>query len=81
MGLRRWAEVSSGWGLSGGGEDEPSGASVVVGVGAGKVSERFGSAVGAEEAPALVARAALSAFAKTILLEASITDPRLRQTK
>jgi len=53
----------------------------VVGVGKGKGSERFGSAAGAEEAPTLVARAAFSAFAKTILLEASITDPTFRQTK
>ena len=47
----------------------------MVGVGKGNVNERFGSAAGAEEAPALVARVAFSAFAKTILLEASITDP------
>ena len=55
--------------------------SLVDGVGRGKVSERLGSAAGAEKAPALVARAAFSAFAKTILLEASITDPTFRQTK
>jgi len=54
---------------------------VVVGGGKGKVDERFGSAAGAEEAPALAARAAFSAFAKTILLEASITDPTFRQTE
>ena len=41
----------------------------MVGVGKGKVNERFGSAAGAEEAPTLVARAACSAFAKTILDE------------
>ena len=48
------------------------GASVVVGGGKGWVNEGFGSAAGAEEAPALAARAAFIAFAKTILLEASI---------
>ena len=69
------------WGLRGGGEDEPSGASLVVGVGEGKVSERFGSAAGVEDAPALVARASFSAFVKTIILEVSITDPTFRQTK
>jgi len=53
----------------------------VVGVGKGKVSERLGTTAGAEEAPALVARTAFSAFAKTILLEASITNPTFRQTK
>ena len=53
----------------------------MVGVGEGEDGERFGSAAGAEEAPALVARAAFSAFAKTILLEESITDPIFRQTK
>jgi len=54
---------------------------VVVGGGKGKVDERIGSAAGAEEALALAARAAFSAFAKTILLEASVTDPTFRQTK
>jgi len=54
---------------------------VVVGVGEGEDSGRLGSAAGAEEAPALVARAAFSAFAKTILLEESITDPTFRPTK
>jgi len=73
--------VWSAWGLCEGGEDEPSGASVVVGGGKGKVIEGFGSAPGAEEAPTLAARAAFIAFAKTILLEASITDPTFRQTK
>ena len=73
--------VGSVWGLRGGGEDGPSGVSVVVGVGEGEDSGRFGSAAGAEEAPALVARAAFGAFAKTILLEESITDPTFRQTK
>jgi len=73
--------VGSVWGLRGGGEDGPSGVSVVVGVGEGEDSGRFGLAAGAEEAPALVARAAFSAVAKTILLEESITDPTFRQTK
>jgi len=54
---------------------------VVVGVGEGEDSGRLGSAARAEEAPALVARAAFSAFAKTILLEESIIDPTFRQTK
>jgi len=54
---------------------------VVVGVGEGEDNGRLGSATGAVEAPALVARAAFSAFAKTILLEESITDPTFRQTK
>ena len=62
--------VWSAWGLCKGGEDKPSGASVVVGGGKGKVNEGFGAA-----------RAAFIAFAKTILLEASITDPTFRQTK
>jgi len=53
----------------------------VVGVGEGEGNERFGSAAGAVEAPALVARAAFSALAKTILLDESITDPTFRQTK
>ena len=70
--------VGSAWGLCEDGEDEPSGASVVVGGGKGRVGEGFGSAAGAEEAPALAARAAFIAFAKTILLEASITDPTFR---
>jgi len=56
----------------------PKGASVVVGGGKGSVNEGFGTAAGAEEAPALAARAAFIAFAKTILLEASITDPTFR---
>ena len=54
---------------------------MVVGVGEGEDSGRLGSITGAEEAPALVARAAFSVFAKTILLEESITDPTFRQTK
>jgi len=70
--------VGSAWGLCGDGEDEPSGASVVVGGGKGRVDEGFGSAGGAEEAPALAARAAFIAFASIILLEASITDPTFR---
>jgi len=70
--------VGSAWGLCEDGEDEPSGASVVVGGGKGRVGEGFGSATGAEEVPALAARAAFIAFAKTILLEASITDPKFR---
>jgi len=56
-------------GLCGGGEDEPSGGSVV------------GPVVGTEGAwgaPALAARAAFIAFAKIILLEAPITDPAFR---
>ena len=52
-----------------------------VGVGDGKDNGRLGLVVGAVEAPALAARAAFSAFAKTILLEESITDPTSRQTK
>ena len=40
----------------------------------------FGSAVGVVEAPALGARA-FNAFARTILLDESITDPAFRQTK
>ena len=54
---------------------------MVVGVGEGEDNGRFRSAAGAVEAPALVARAAFSTFAKTILLEESITDPTFRQTK
>jgi len=54
---------------------------VVVGVGEGEDNGSFESAAGMVEAPALVARAAFSAFAKTILLEESITDPTFRQTK
>ena len=54
---------------------------MVVGVGEGEDKGRFGSAEGAVEAPALVARAAFSALAKTILLDESITDPTFRQTK
>jgi len=50
----------------------------VVGGGKGRVNEEFGPAAGAEEAPALAARATFIAFAKTILLEASITDPTFR---
>ena len=73
--------VGSTSGLWEDGEDKPSGASVVVGGGKGKVNEGFESASGAEEAPALAARAAFIAFAKTILLEASITDPTFRQTQ
>ena len=85
MGRRRWAEESRVFEVVGDyvGVVKMSlgGASVVVGGGKGKVNERFGSAAGAEEAPALAARAAFNAFAKTILLEASITDPIFRQTK
>ena len=73
--------VRSVWGLRGGGEDGPSGVPVVVGVGEGEVNGRFGSAVGVVEAPALEARAAFSALAKTILLHDPITDPAFRQTK
>jgi len=54
---------------------------VVVGVVEGKDNGWFGSAVGVVEAPALEARAAFSALAKTILLDESITDPAFRQTK
>ena len=54
---------------------------MVVGVGEGEDNGRLGSAARAVEAPALVARAAFSAFAKTILLEESITDPASKQTK
>ena len=50
-------------------------------MGEGEDNGRFGSAEGAVEAPALVARAAFSAFANTILLEESITDPSFRQTR
>ena len=70
--------VGSAWGLCEDGEDESSGASVVVGGGKGRVDGGFGSATWAEEAPALAARAAFIAFARTILLEASITDPTFR---
>ena len=73
--------VWSVWGLRGGGEDGPSGVSVVFGVGEGEDDVRVGSAAGVLEAPALAARAAFSAFAKTILVEESITDPTSRQTK
>ena len=55
-------------GLCGGGKDEPSGGSVV-------------GTEGAWGASALAARAAFIAFAKTILLEASITDPVFRQAR
>ena len=53
----------------------------MVGVDEGKDNGRSGSAVGMAEASALEARAAFTALAKTILLEESITDPTLRQTK
>ena len=53
---------------------------MVVGVGEGNDSGRFGSAVGVVEAPALGARA-FNAFARTILLDESITDPAFSQTK
>jgi len=53
----------------------------VVGVGEGEDNGRFGSAIGVVEAPALGARAAFSALARTILLDESITDPALRQFK
>ena len=51
---------------------------MVVGVGEGKDSGRFGSAVGVVEAPALGARA-FNAFARTILLDESIIDPAFNQ--
>ena len=51
----------------------------MVGVGEGEDNRRFGSVVGTVEAPALAVRASFSAFAKTILLEESITDPTSRQ--
>jgi len=70
--------VCSASGLCGDGKDEPSGASVGVGGGGGRVDGGFGSAAGAKEAPALAARAAFTAFASIILLEASITDPTFR---
>ena len=54
---------------------------MVVGVGEGEDNGRFGSVVRVVEAPALEARAAFSALAKTILLGESITDPAFRQTK
>ena len=79
-GRRQWAEESRVF-------EAPRGyarmvkMSLVVGGGKGKVNEGFGSAAGAEEEPALAARAAFIAFAKTILLEASITDPTFRQTQ
>ena len=72
--------VWSVWGLRGGGEDGPSGVSVGVGVGKGEDSGRFGSAVGVVEAPALGAQA-FNAFARTILLDESITDLAFRETK
>jgi len=64
-----------------GGEDEPSGVSAVIGGGGDRVGGRIGSAAGAEEAPALAARASFIAFASIILLEASITDPASKQTR
>jgi len=72
--------VWSVWGLCGGREDGRSGVSVVVGVGEGKDSGRFGSAVGVVVVPALGVRA-FNAFARTILLDESITDPAFRQIK
>ena len=54
---------------------------MVVGVGEGEDNGRFGSAVGVVEAPALEARVAFSALAKTILLDESIIDPAFKQTK
>jgi len=78
---RQWAEESQeseapqGYGD---GEDEPSGASVVVGGGRGRADGGFESAAGTEEAPALAARASFIAFANIILLEAPITDPTFR---
>ena len=54
---------------------------MAVGVGEGEDNGMFGSAAGAVEGPALVARAAFSALTKTILLDESITDPAFRQTK
>ena len=53
----------------------------MVGGGRGRVDGGFGSAAGAEEAPALAARASFIAFASIILLEAPITDPTSKQTK
>jgi len=66
--------VWSVWGLCGGGEDGPSGVSVVVGVGEVNDRGRFGSAVGMVEAAAFEARA-FKAFARATLLDESITDP------
>ena len=51
---------------------------MVVGVGEGEDNGRFGSTVGVVEVPALEARAAFSALAKTIVLDESITDPAFR---
>ena len=53
----------------------------MIGGGGDRVGGGTGLAAGAEEAPALAARASFIAFASIILLEAPITDPTSKQTK